>query len=156
MALDSRSDQRALRNLRAVAVIEVVKGVLVLVAAGLILGLLRGDVQATAEALVRHLHMNPGRHYPHVFAAMLGNFVDTHTIVLSIATVCYASVRFIEAYGLWHARAWAWGFGILSGALYIPFELVELSKRVSWAGGTVLLANVAIVILLWYSRNKTK
>jgi uncharacterized membrane protein (DUF2068 family) len=143
-------------SLRAVALIELTKGVLVLVAAGVLAGALHGNVQSIAEMLVRHFHVNPARHHPQIFVEMLRNFADAHKLILSIGALCYAAVRFVEAYGLWHARNWAWGFGILSGALYIPLELVELSKKVSWAGVTVLIANVCIVAVLWYSKPNTR
>lgn len=142
-------------GLRAVALIEITKGVLALVAAGLIAGVLRSDLQSLAELLVRHFHLNPARHHPQVFVETLRNFADAHRIVLSIGAIGYAAVRFVEAYGLWHARRWAWGFGILSATLYIPLELVELSKDVSWAGITVLGVNACVVIALWYSRDNT-
>ena len=144
--------KKALSGLRAVAVVELVKGVLVLIAAGVVLGFLSGDLQSKVEALVGHFHMNPARHHPQVFADTLRDFADAHKVVLSFGALCYATIRFVEAYGLWHARAWAWGFGILSGALYIPLELVELWKRVSWESVSVLVANVAVVVVLWYSR----
>jgi uncharacterized membrane protein (DUF2068 family) len=142
-------------GLRAVALIELTKGVLALVAAGLIAGVLRSDLQSLAELLVRHFHLNPARHHPQVFVETLRNFADAHRIVLSIGAIGYAAVRFVEAYGLWRARRWAWGFGILSATLYIPLELVELSKDVSWAGVTVLGVNACVVIALWYSRDNT-
>jgi uncharacterized membrane protein (DUF2068 family) len=143
---------KAPAGLRAVALIELVKGVLVLISAGLIIGLLDNDFQSASEALVNHFHMNPARHDPQIFVKTLRDFGDAHKLVLSVGAICYAAVRFIEAYGLWHARVWAWGFGIMSGGLYIPVELVELSKRLSWPGVTVLIVNVFIVLLLWRSK----
>ncbi|MCZ7627423.1 MAG: DUF2127 domain-containing protein [Candidatus Methylomirabilis sp.] len=38
----------------------------------------------------------------------------------------YASVRFVEAYGLWLERRWAEWFAAVSGGIYIPFEIYEL------------------------------
>ena len=139
-------------GLRAVAVFEAVKGLLVLIAAGMLYRLLRSDVQDAAEALVRHFHLNPARHTPRVFAETLVNFGNAHLIVLSLGAIAYAAVRFVEAYGLWHARSWAWGFGIISAGLYLPFELAELTRHVSWAGVVALIANIAIVIVLWRAR----
>ncbi len=141
-----------LKTLRTVSVFEAAKGVLVLVAAGALASFLRGNVQASAEALVRHFHLNPARHYPRVFAETALNFGNAHLIALSAGALAYAAVRFIEAYGLWRGRTWAWGFGILSAALYIPVEVVELTRRLSWPGLIVLTLNIVIVLALWRSR----
>jgi uncharacterized membrane protein (DUF2068 family) len=144
------------RALRAIALLELGKAVLALVAAGAIVGLLNTDLQSFTETLVEHFHLNPARHAPQVFVATIRDLANTHRVVLSVGAMCYAGARSVEAYGLWHARAWAWGFGILSGALYIPLELVELSNEITWAGVAVLAANAVAVLVLWYSRSKVR
>jgi len=53
--------------------------------------------------------------------------------------------RFVEAYGLWRQRRWAEWFAAVSGAIYIPFELYELLKGVTWLPLGALLVNVFIV-----------
>ena len=142
-------------GLRAIAGIEFAKGLLVLIAAGLLVRFIDRDAQALAEALVMRFHLNPARHDPQIFASTVRDFADAHKLVLSAGALCYAFVRFIEAYGLWLARAWAWGFGIMSAALYIPFELLELVKHTSWSAVTLLVANVVVVLVLWGSRRAT-
>jgi uncharacterized membrane protein (DUF2068 family) len=141
------------RELRIVAAIEAIKGALVLIAAGILLRLLHADLQNAAEAIVRHFHLNPARHHPGVFVATVVDFGNAHKLALSFGALAYAAVRFVEAYGLWRARSWAWGFGIISAALYLPFELAELTQRVSWPAMTVLLLNVAVVLMLWRARS---
>jgi uncharacterized membrane protein (DUF2068 family) len=145
---------RAGNGLRAVAILEAAKGVLVLIAAGAVAWLLHGRVQEGVEVLVRHFHMNPARNHPRVFQSML-DFGGAHAVALTVGAMLYAAIRFIEAYGLWRARRWAWGFGVLSAALYLPFELVELTRHISWAGLVVLVANVLIVFVLWHNRRNT-
>jgi uncharacterized membrane protein (DUF2068 family) len=139
-------------GLRVVAAFEAFKGLLVLVASGMLYRLLRSDVQDAAETLVRHFHLNPARHTPRVFAETLVNLGNAHLIALSFGAIAYASVRFAEAYGLWHGKSWAWGFGIISAGLYIPFELAELTRHVSWTSMLVTIANVAVVVILWRAR----
>lgn len=139
-------------GLRAVAIFEAFKGCLVLVAAGLLVRVLHGGAQDAAETVVRHFHLNPARNAPRVFVEMILNLGSAHLIALSLGAIAYASVRFIEAYGLWHRKGWAWGFGIISGAMYIPFELVELTRGVTWPSVLVLIVNAAIVATLWRSR----
>ena len=62
----------------------------------------------------------------------------------------YALVRFVEAWGLWRRQAWAEWFGILSGSIYLPLEIFELSRGITSVRLTVLLINLAIVA--WLSR----
>jgi uncharacterized membrane protein (DUF2068 family) len=80
------------------------------------------------------------------------NLGNAHLVALSLGAIAYASVRFAEAWGLWHGKAWAWGFGIMSAGLYIPFELAELTRHVTWSALLVTAANVAIIVLLWRAR----
>ena len=43
-----------------------------------------------------------------------------------------------------------------SGAVYVPFELVELARRPSWHGAAFLLVNLAVVGIMWMAlRRKT-
>lgn len=144
------------RELRVVAVVEAIKGTLVLIAAGIFFGLLHANVQHAAAAIVAHFHLNPARHYPGVFMATLVDFGNAHKLALSFGALAYAAVRFVEAYGLWCARSWAWGFGIISAALYLPFELAELTQRVAWPAIAVLLLNVCVVLMLWRARGSAR
>ncbi|MFA5058651.1 MAG: DUF2127 domain-containing protein, partial [Opitutaceae bacterium] len=50
-----------------VAVFEGTKGLTVLAAGLGLFELMHQDVQAAAERLVRHLHLNPASHYPRIF-----------------------------------------------------------------------------------------
>jgi uncharacterized membrane protein (DUF2068 family) len=62
-------------------------------------------------------------------------------------------IRFVEAYGLWHTRAWAEWFAIISGAAYLPWEILEVAKHVHhivrW---TVLGVNILVVLYMVYVR----
>ncbi len=150
------SNSNRVIGFRAVAAFEALKGFLVLVAAGLLLHLLHGDVQSAAEELVRHFHMNPARHNPRIFIESVLNFGNVHHLALSLGAIVYAAIRFAEAYGLWRGMSWAWGFGIASAGLYIPFELGELAKHVTWAGLVVISVNVLILAVLWNGRPSQK
>ncbi|HUL77102.1 MAG TPA: DUF2127 domain-containing protein, partial [Vicinamibacteria bacterium] len=58
---------RARTGLRAVAVFEGVKGALVLAAGCGALALVHRDLQALAEEVVSHFHLNPASRYPRIF-----------------------------------------------------------------------------------------
>lgn len=129
-------------GVRFVAVVEAVKGALV-VAAGLgLFALVHRHAQSAADDLVSHFHLNPASRYPRIF---LQAMADARLGPLAAAAAGYASLRFVEAYGLWRKRRWAEWLAALSGGLYIPIELYELSTGVSWIKLGLLVVNAAIV-----------
>jgi len=132
-------------GLRAVATLEAVKGLLVLLAGFGAFALIHRDVQSLAEALVRHSHLNPARHVPRVFLEASARLTDARLWMLSAGALAYAGVRFAESWGLWRARAWAEWLGALSGAVYVPFEAASLLARPTPLKAATLLVNVFVV-----------
>jgi uncharacterized membrane protein (DUF2068 family) len=137
-------------GVRTVALFEATKGLLVVIAGLGLLALAHRDAQEVAEALVRHLHLNPARHYPRIFIQAAARVNDTRLWFLACGAFVYAAIRFIEAYGLWYMRAWAEWFAIISGAIYLPVEVYELIHRVTPVKAVVLAVNVTIVsYMVW-------
>ncbi len=144
-------------GLRAIAVLEATKGVLVLLAGAGLLALLHQDIQALAENVVLFLHLNPSHHYPGVFLKLASQLTDTRLWLLAGGSLCYAALRLAEAYGLWHERRWAEWFGAISGGVYIPVELYTAAHHFTLLHLIVILVNVAIVVfLIWWILNTRK
>jgi uncharacterized membrane protein (DUF2068 family) len=139
-------------GVRVVALFEALKGALVLVAGFGLLSLVHRDLEDLAERLVQHSHLDPASHYPRVFVEAASQMNDTRLRTLAALAFAYSVVRFVEAYGLWHMRAWAEWFAILSGSLYLPVELYELLARPTHLRGLVLFFNAVIVSYLLYVR----
>ncbi len=139
---------RLANTIRAVAVCEAAKGAVVLLAGFGALSLIHHDVQRGAERLVGHLHLNPAKHYPHVFLDTAAHFTDSRLWLLTTLAAVYALIRFVEAYGLWRARRWAEWFAAVSGGIYIPFEMYALSQRITFLPLAALVANMLIVGLM--------
>lgn len=140
------------RGVRVVAMFEALKGALVLIAGFGLLSLLHHDLQDAAERLVRHLHLNPARHYPQVFIEAAAHVDDARLRALAALAFLYSAVRLVEAYGLWRMKGWAEWFAIISGSIYLPLEAYELFERATWIKGGVLLVNAFIVAYLAYVR----
>jgi uncharacterized membrane protein (DUF2068 family) len=136
------------RGLRAVALFEAGKGALVLLAGCGLLALVHRDVEAVAEQLLLHLHLNPANHYPRIFLNAMKAVTDARLWFLAVAGFAYAAVRFIEAYGLWGMRRWAAWFGAITGGIYIPFEVFELIQGVTRLKIGALLINIIVVVYL--------
>ena len=141
---------RNARGVRLVAIFEASKGALV-VGAGLgLLSLVRHDLQATAERLVRHSHLNPASHYPRIFIEAASHMNDSRLRSLAALASLYAAVRFVQAYGLWRMKAWAEWFTIIAGSIFLPVEVYEIFDRVTTMRAIVFLVNLSIVAYLVY------
>jgi uncharacterized membrane protein (DUF2068 family) len=136
---------RGNRGIRLVALLEAAKGAVVIIAGFGLMALIHRDVQAVAEDVVRHLHINPARHFPHIFLDAAAAASDARLWAMALAAMLYAVIRFAEAYGLWREQAWAEWFGIISGALYLPLEVYELTVRISAIKVSILLVNLVVV-----------
>jgi uncharacterized membrane protein (DUF2068 family) len=144
-------------GVRAVAVVEALKGAVVLLAGFGLISLLHRDIQSVAMDLVRHLHLSPASYYPHVFLALMANVSDRQLWLFAGLAFGYSVMRFVEAYALWLQRRWGEWFAAGSGALYLPLEIYELSHGVSGIKVLTLTINLIVVgymaLVLAISRN---
>jgi len=138
------------QGMRAVALLEAAKGLVVLLAGCGLFALVHRDLQALAEELVRHTHLNPASRYPRVFIAWAGELGNGHLTQLALAALAYAALRLLEAYGMWYERAWGELLAAASGAIYVPFEVAELARRPGALGLVLLLVNLAVVAFMLY------
>jgi uncharacterized membrane protein (DUF2068 family) len=137
--------------MRAVAVFEAAKGLLVLAAGFGLLTLIHRDVQAVAERLVRHSHLNPAGKYPRIFLDAAQQMTDARLWWLASFAALYSLVRSVEAYGLWYERRWAEWFALASGSIYVPVEIYELFHHFTWLKIAVLATNLGIVAYMAYA-----
>lgn len=138
-------EARRRAGLRAIAAFEAAKGVLALAAGFGLLALLPRGWQASAHELAGRLHLNAAKRAPRIFLELLDHLANTRLWLIALLALAYALARLIEAYGLWRARRWAEWLAALSGAIYVPFELYELSQRVSTIKLAALALNLAVV-----------
>ena len=115
-------------------------------ASGLLL-LIHKDLHAMAARLIAHLHLNPASKYPHIFLDAASDLQNTRLSLLALGAGGYSDLRFIEAYGLFRAAAWAEVLAAASAAIYLPFEIVNLFVRVTWLGIGALAVNIAVVVI---------
>lgn len=148
-AIDERSSTAALR---AIATLEATKGVLVVLIAGGLLTLLHRDVPATVEHVLAHLHIHADRRIGHALIDAFSHVTDGRLWTIAGACLLYAAARFTESYGLWNRRVWAEWFALLSGALYLPWEILRVLERGSLLHWAIFLVNLAIVLYMLYVR----
>jgi uncharacterized membrane protein (DUF2068 family) len=139
---------RQLRALRAVASVEFLKGLIVLLAGFGLLSLVHRDAWDVAESFLEWLHISPDAHYAQVFLNLADQVTDGKLWAVAIGALAYSSLRFAEAYGLWGARPWAEWLALVSGAIYLPFEIYEIARRPDWVRMTIFLVNLAVVLYM--------
>jgi uncharacterized membrane protein (DUF2068 family) len=144
----SESTPLQLTGVRVIACFEAFKGLLVLLLGFGALTLIHHDLHAFAEHLVAQLHVSPERPFARAFVNAASNVTNARLWLLAGGGAVYAAVRLVEAWGLWFNRTWAQYFGILSGALYLPWEAYEVVRRPTSMHIYLLAANVAVVLYL--------
>lgn len=147
-AIDERSSPT---GLRAVATFEALKGGGVLLL-GLTLLAVHRHAEDFAASLLFHLHLDPDRRMAQVLMDAATRVTDARVLTIAAAALTYCSVRFVEAWGLWNRRIWAEWFALLSGAMYLPWEILKLVERVDWERVGVLVTNVVIIAYMLYIR----
>lgn len=147
-ALDHHSSDA---GLRAVASFEAFKGVLVILL-GILLLFVHEHAEDFAESLLDHLHIDSDKRFGHMLLHAASQLSDARLWMIAGASLTYSGVRFVEAWGLWHRRLWAEWFALLSGALYLPLEILKVAERPDWERVTILVINTAIVAYMLYIR----
>jgi uncharacterized membrane protein (DUF2068 family) len=138
------------RGLHIVALFEGAKGLLVLIVGFGLLTFIHRDIHEAALRLVVHIHLNPASHYPRIFLDLTERIKDTKLWGMAIAAALYSVVRMVEAVGLWLRKSWAEWFAVLTGGMYIPIEIFEVARSVTWPRVTVLVVNVGVVSYLLF------
>lgn len=144
VAVDEHTNAAALR---AIATLEALKGIVVLLL-GIALIFVHKHVEDFTESLLFHLHIDLDRRVGHAVMSAAMKLTDARLITILLAATSYATVRFIEGWGLWHRRVWAEWFALLSGALYLPWEILRITERPDWERVGVLVVNIVIILYM--------
>lgn len=135
-------------GLRLIALFEAAKGLVVLLAGSGLLLLVHRNVQAIAERVVLHLHLNPASRYPRIFLHLATEATGSRLRWLALGALVYSLLRLAEAVGLWGERRWAERLGVVSGAIYVPFEARALIVHPGPEPALALLVNLGVVVFL--------
>jgi uncharacterized membrane protein (DUF2068 family) len=87
---------------------------------------------------------------PRVFLEAATRLNDINVWTLALMAAAYSSLRLIEAYGLWRNQAWAEWLAVVSGAIYVPFEIHGLIHKFDLLKLSLLAINLFIVVAIAY------
>lgn len=149
-----RIDEAHRRGLRNVAIIEIVKGVIVLIVALALAALLQRkfDLQDAAYNILEFLSIDPDKKIAAMFMSAAGRAMGMNVVVMLSVSAAYSTLRFIEGYGLWRGRIWAEWLAIVSCSLFLPIEILRLARRATAFNLAFFLTNLLILAYIVYLR----
>ncbi len=146
-------DPAHIKGVRTVATVEFIKGILVVLVGLGALSMRHKDFWGLADSFVRFLNLH---HHHHrlvgVFTALISKFHDLSLWKIAAIASVYVVLRFVEAFGLWYALPWAEWMAFISGAVYIPFEAVDLIRKPTLLRFGVLAVNTLVVLYILHLR----
>jgi uncharacterized membrane protein (DUF2068 family) len=116
------------------------------------LAALCGDVRVwlLAESLLALFHINPDRRYAQLFLDFADSATDKRLWTAASVAFTYGGLRLIEAYGLWRQRAWAEWIAFISGTVFLPLEIRELSRGITVLRVVLFLGNLIVVTYMYF------
>lgn len=135
-------------GLRGVALFEALKGALAVAGAFWVLSLRHKDLLKVAEHMLRTFHIAPDRHVALAFLRFAERINGRDLRIVLLLVLIYAGIRFTEAVGLWLEKEWAEWFALISGSIYVPFEIRELVVHPNGVKWTILTINLLIVLYM--------
>lgn len=137
------------KGLWLIALFKLAKGTLLLLVGVGALKLMHKDVAALVEHWADVLHVDPGNKYFHALIERLGILTDRHLLQIGLGTFFYSALLYTEGVGLYLEKRWAEFLTIIATSVFIPIEIYELIRHLTWTRLGVLTVNVAIVLYLY-------
>ena len=145
--MTTHANQRALR---VIAIYKFVKCAGLILVACVAFGFTNEPFLDKVAYMMEHLPIQTGRHVLQNWMDQLIGMTPGKFVFAGIVACIYATLFFVEGFGLWTGRRWAEYLTTIATASLIPFEVYELARHVTWVKIVVLIANIAIVIYLIY------
>jgi uncharacterized membrane protein (DUF2068 family) len=143
--------------LRLLSVERIVRGVVVLLAAYAVFRFRdhRGSVQKAfsddlpaVENLAEKFHWNIANSSIITDVEKIIQIDKTTLTWVAIGLFVYGALQLVEATGLWLLKRWGEYFAAVATSLFVPVEVYEITRKVSWVSIGALLINIAAVVYL--------
>ncbi len=141
-------------TLYIIVAFKLLKGALLLAAAGVFFSLVGVDLQQHFNQLLTDANFEPeGKLF-----ADIGHWLQTITPenvqIFATGTVLYSAFSLVEGAGLWLRATWAGWMAIGESSFFIPIEIYELIERYSTTLLVILILNILIVWYLYSNRHR--
>jgi uncharacterized membrane protein (DUF2068 family) len=112
------------------------------------LRLLHKDIQDELTQLIDHLRFNPESKLINFILVQSSIIDDKMLRRVSAVLFAYAGLGLIEGIGLYLEKVWAEYLTLFITGSFLPFEIFEVIRRLTWIRGSLLLLNVLVFLYL--------
>ena len=71
---------------------------------------------------------------------------------LAIGLAIYALIELTESVGLWLGKRWGEYFAMIATSVFLPYEIYDLTLKVTWLRVTAFVINLLLVVYLVWTR----
>ena len=141
-----------------IGALKLLKGfVCVLLGFGALRLLHKDLVSLVTHWVVLDLHFDPESHFVGLLLTKTALIGPHQLRLISAAIFAYAALDFIEGTGLVLEKVWAEYVTLIFSTAFLPWEIYELIRRISWFKIGLALTNVLMVIyLLWVVQEQAR
>jgi uncharacterized membrane protein (DUF2068 family) len=135
------------RWLVLIAVFKLAQAVLFIAVGVGLRRLLHKDIADALENLVFHLRFNPESRLINFILEKAASVDDQMLRRISAVFFLYAAVDLVEGTGLYLEKVWAEFVTLAITASFLPWEMYEVFRRLTWPRVSLLAINA---LVLWY------
>jgi uncharacterized membrane protein (DUF2068 family) len=110
--------------------------------------LLNKNLADELQTLADHLRFNPESHVVN-FILVKASLVNDHMLRrIGLVAFCYAALGSAEGIGLYLEKAWGEYLTLVITASFLPWEIFEIARHITWLKVALLIINVLVFIYL--------
>ncbi len=123
--------------------------------------LLHKNIADQIEIFARHLRFNPESRLV-IFILQKSSIINGPVLErISLIAYCYATLTLIEGIGLYLEKAWGEFLTLAITASFLPWEILEIFRRITWVRVGLLTINILVFLYLLRlvldrARNRTR
>ncbi|MGP8175684.1 MAG: DUF2127 domain-containing protein [Terracidiphilus sp.] len=112
------------------------------------LRLLHKDIGDLLAQLAHHMRFNPESHFVDFILDKASLLNDPLLRRIGVAAFCYAALGMAEGIGLYLEKIWGEYLTLAITASFLPWELFEVFRRVTWIRASLLVINAMVFFYL--------
>lgn len=110
--------------------------------------LLHKDIADQIELFARHLRFNPESRLV-IFVLSKASLINGPVLArISLIAYCYATITLVEGIGLYLEKAWGEFLTLAITASFLPWEIFEIFRRLTWIRVGLLTINILVFVYL--------